>query len=45
MISTFEITLETPQRASRNRQADAFVAALQTILVQYRYWMAVAQNI
>jgi hypothetical protein len=41
----FEITLETPQRAPRNRQTDAFVAALQTILVQYRYLMAVAQNI
>jgi len=41
----FEITLETPQRAPLHRQVDAFVAALQTILVEYRYLQAIAQNI
>jgi hypothetical protein len=41
----FEITLETPQQASLHRQAKAFAAALQTILVEYRHLPAVAQNI
>ncbi|MBM3849804.1 MAG: M14 family metallocarboxypeptidase [Verrucomicrobia bacterium] len=41
----FEITLETPQRAPLHRQVDALVAALQTILVEYRYLQAIAQNI
>lgn len=41
----FEITLETPQKAPLYRQVEAFSAALQTILVEYRYLMAVAQNI
>ena len=41
----FEITLETPQKAPLHRQVDALVAALQTILVEYRYLQAVAQNI
>lgn len=41
----FEITLETPQTAPLHRQVDALVAALQTILVEYRYLQAVAQNI
>jgi len=41
----FELTLETPQKAPLHRQVDAFNAALQTILVEYRYLMAVAQNI
>src|SRR5581483_4534520 len=41
----FEITLETPQKASLHRQVEAFSAALQTILVEYRYLMAIAQNI
>jgi hypothetical protein len=41
----FELTFETPQRAPLHRQVDACVAALQTILVEYRYLMAVAQNI
>lgn len=41
----FELTLETPQKAPLHRQVDAFAAALQTILVEYRYLMAVAQNI
>lgn len=41
----FEITLETPQRAPLHRQVEALVAALQTILVEYRYLQAIAQNI
>jgi predicted deacylase len=41
----FEITLETPQRSPLHRQVEAFSAALQTILIEYRYLMAVAQNI
>lgn len=41
----FEITLETPQKAPLHRQVEAFSAALQTILVEYRYLMAIAQNI
>jgi hypothetical protein len=41
----FEITLETPQRAPLHRQIDAFAAALKTILIEYRYLMAIAQNI
>ncbi len=41
----FEITLETPQRAPLHRQINALVAALQTILVEYRYLQAIAQNI
>lgn len=41
----FEITLETPQKAPLHRQVDALVTALQTILVEYRYLQAVAQNI
>jgi len=41
----FEITLETPQKAPLHRQVEAFSAALQTILVELRYLMAVAQNI
>ncbi len=41
----FEITLETPQKASLHRQVEAFSTALQTILVEYRYLMAIAQNI
>jgi len=41
----FEITLETPQRAPLHRQVNALVAALQTILVEYRYLQAIAQNI
>lgn len=41
----FEITLETPQKAPLHRQVEAFSAALQIILVEYRYLMAVAQNI
>ncbi len=41
----FEITLETPQKAPLHGQVEAFSAALQTILVEYRYLMAIAQNI
>jgi protein MpaA len=41
----FEITLETPQKAPLHRQVEALVAALQTILVEYRYLIAIAQNI
>ena len=41
----FELTLETPQRAPLHRQVEAFNSALQTILVEYRYLMAVAQGI
>lgn len=41
----FEITLETPQLAPLHRQVDALVAALKTILVEYRYLQAIAQNI
>jgi murein peptide amidase A len=41
----FEITLETPQKAPLHRQVEAFSTALQTILTEYRYLMAVAQNI
>lgn len=41
----FEITLETPQLAPLHRQVNALVAALETILVEYRYLQAIAQNI
>jgi predicted deacylase len=41
----FEITLETPRLAPLHRQVEAFSAALQTILVEYRQLMAIAQNI
>jgi hypothetical protein len=41
----FEITLETPQLTPLHRQVEAFSVALQTILVEYRYLIAIAQNI
>ena len=41
----FEITLETPQQAPLQRQVAAFSAALQTILVEFRQLLAIAQNI
>lgn len=41
----FEITFETPQHTPLHRQVEAAAAALQTILVEYRYLMAIAQNI
>jgi len=41
----FEITFETPQHAPLHLQVEAINAALQTMLIEYRYLMAVAQNI
>lgn len=41
----FEVTFETPQHAPLHRQAEAFATALETMLVEYRYLIAVAQNI
>ena len=41
----FEVTLETPQHAPLHRQAEAFAVALETMLTEYRYLIAVAQNI
>jgi murein peptide amidase A len=41
----FELTLETPQRAPLYLQVEALTTALQTILIEYRYLMAIAQNI
>lgn len=41
----FEITFETPQEAPLRRQVEAFNAALKTILIEYRYLLAIAQNI
>ena len=41
----FEIILQTPRSAPLHRQVDAFTAALRTILVEYRYLIAIAQNI
>jgi predicted deacylase len=41
----FEVTLETPQHAPLHLQVEALNASLQTILTEYRYLMAVAQNI
>ncbi|MFO1488222.1 MAG: succinylglutamate desuccinylase/aspartoacylase family protein [Verrucomicrobiota bacterium] len=41
----FEITFETPQRTPLHRQVEAFSAALQAILTEYRYLQAIAQNI
>jgi protein MpaA len=41
----FEITLQSPQNVSLHRQVEAFSAALQTILIEYRYLIAIAQNI
>jgi hypothetical protein len=41
----FEIALQTPRKAPLHRQVDALVAALRTILVEYRYLIAIAQNI
>jgi hypothetical protein len=41
----FELTLETPQKAPLHLQVEALSAALQTILVEYRYLLAIAQNI
>ncbi|HLX70805.1 MAG TPA: hypothetical protein VKV04_14345 [Verrucomicrobiae bacterium] len=41
----FEIVLQSPQSAPLHRQAEAFSAALQTILREYRYLIAIGQNI
>ena len=41
----FEITFKTPQKSPLHLQVEAFNAALQTILIEYRYPMAIAQNI
>jgi hypothetical protein len=41
----FEITLETPQQAPLHRQVEAMSVALQTILIEYRHLIAIAQNI
>lgn len=41
----FEITFETPQHAPLHQQVEACHAALQAMLAEYRYLMAVAQNI
>jgi predicted deacylase len=41
----FEITFETPQESPLHLQVEACVAALQTILTEYRYLIAIAQNI
>ncbi len=45
VASPFEITLETPQKAPLHLQVEALVAALRTILIEYRYLIAIAQNI
>ena len=41
----FEVTFETPQTAPVHRQVEAFNAALKTMLVEYRYLIAIAQDI
>ena len=41
----FELTLETPQKAPLHLQVEALNAALQTVLIEYRYLQAIAQNI
>ena len=41
----FEITFETPQKSPLSRQVAATAAALRTILLEYRYLIALAQNI
>lgn len=41
----FEITLETPHHAPVDLQVDAFAAALETILIEYRSMMSIAQGI
>lgn len=44
-LTPFELTLETPQRAPVPLQVEAFSAALESILTEYRQLMAIAQNI
>lgn len=41
----FEVTLETPQKAPLHLQVEAFNAALGTILEEFRYLMAIGQDI
>lgn len=41
----FEITFETPQKAPLDLQIEACSAALQTVLTEYRQFMAYAQNL
>lgn len=41
----FELVLETPQHAPLHRQVEAFHDALLTILAEFRYLSAIAQNI
>jgi len=41
----FEIALQTPRKAPLHRQVDALATALRTILIEYRYLIAIAQNI
>jgi predicted deacylase len=41
----FELTLETPHHAALDLQVGALQAALETILIEYRQFMAIAQNI
>lgn len=41
----FEITLETPQRTPLDRQVSALLAALETILAEYRRLQSIAMNI
>ncbi|MBK7998976.1 MAG: M14 family metallocarboxypeptidase [Verrucomicrobia bacterium] len=44
-LTPFELTFETPQRAPVPLQVEAFSAALESILTEYRQLMAIAQNI
>ncbi|MDB6028265.1 MAG: hypothetical protein JWM68_4488 [Verrucomicrobiales bacterium] len=41
----FEITFETPQGTALPLQVEAFNAALETILTEYRQFMAIGQNL
>ena len=41
----FEITFETPQKSPLHLQVEAFNAALVTVLEEFRYLMAIAQDI
>ena len=41
----FEITFETPKFAPQDRQVAAAATALETILVEYRQFMAISQSI
>jgi len=41
----FEIILETPHKAAMERQVEALVVALRTILIEYRRLISFAANI